>query len=60
MPGKQFVAITDPNSKMQIVAERRISAKYFSAIPEIGGSFSALSPFGMAAEARWSWMLKIF
>lgn len=49
--GKQFVAITDPNSKMQQVAERDGFRKIFFGDPEIGGRFSALSPFGMAAGA---------
>lgn len=49
--GKQFVAITDPNSKMQQVATRDGFRKIFYGNPEIGGRFSALSPFGMAAAA---------
>ncbi len=49
--GKQFVAITDPNSKMQEVATRDNFRKIFFGDPEIGGRFSALSSFGMAAAA---------
>lgn len=49
--GKQFVAITDPNSKMQKVAEEDGFRKIFFGNPEIGGRFSALSPFGMTAAA---------
>lgn len=49
--GKQFVAITDPNSKMQTVAERDNFRKIFFGNPEIGGRFSALSPFGLAAAS---------
>jgi glucose-6-phosphate isomerase len=49
--GKQFVAITDPNSKMQKVAERDGFRRIFFGEPQIGGRFSALSPFGMAAGA---------
>ncbi len=49
--GKQFVAVTDPNSKMQQVAEANNFRKIFFGNPEIGGRFSALSPFGMAAGA---------
>jgi glucose-6-phosphate isomerase len=45
--GKQFVAITDPNSKMQMIAERDRFRKIFFGNPEIGGRFSALSPFGL-------------
>ncbi len=47
--GQHFVAITDPNSKMQTVAERDGFRKIFFGNPEIGGRFSALSPFGIAA-----------
>ncbi|MCY7374397.1 MAG: bifunctional transaldolase/phosoglucose isomerase [Pyrinomonadaceae bacterium] len=49
--GKHFVAITDPNSKMQTVAEAGNFRKIFYGNPEVGGRFSALSPFGMAAGA---------
>jgi glucose-6-phosphate isomerase len=49
--GKQFVAVTDPNSKMQKVAERDNFRKIFFGEPQIGGRFSALSPFGLAAGA---------
>lgn len=47
--GKHFVAITDPGSKMQSVAERDGFRQIFFGNPEIGGRFSALSPFGIAA-----------
>lgn len=49
--GKQFVAITDPNSKMQQVAERDGFWRIFFGLPEIGGRFSALSDFGMIPAA---------
>jgi glucose-6-phosphate isomerase len=45
--GKQFVAITDPNSKMQQVAEQNNFRKIFFGDPEIGGRYSVLSDFGM-------------
>jgi glucose-6-phosphate isomerase len=47
--GKHFVAITDPGSKMQAVAQRDGFCKIFFGNPEIGGRFSALSPFGIVA-----------
>ena len=47
--GKHFVAITDPGSKMQSVAESDGFRKIFFGNPEIGGRFSALSPFGITA-----------
>ncbi|HEX8266598.1 MAG TPA: bifunctional transaldolase/phosoglucose isomerase [Pyrinomonadaceae bacterium] len=49
--GKQFVAITDPNSKMQRVAERDGFWRIFFGLPEIGGRFSVLSDFGMIPAA---------
>jgi transaldolase / glucose-6-phosphate isomerase len=49
--GKQFIAITDPNSKMQKVAEADGFWKIFYGLPEIGGRFSALSDFGMIPAA---------
>lgn len=49
--GRQFVAITDPNSKMQKVAEEDGFWKIFFGLPEIGGRFSALSDFGMIPAA---------
>jgi transaldolase / glucose-6-phosphate isomerase len=45
--GKQFVAITDPGSKMQQVAEKNNFRRIFYGDPEIGGRYSALSDFGM-------------
>ncbi len=45
--GTRFVAITDPNSKMQKVAEEKGFRNIFFGDPEIGGRYSALSDFGM-------------
>jgi len=45
--GSRFVAVTDPNSKMQTVAEERNFRRIFFGDPEIGGRYSALSDFGM-------------
>lgn len=45
--GRQFIAITDPGSKMQRVAEENNFRKIFFGDPEIGGRYSALSDFGM-------------
>jgi transaldolase/glucose-6-phosphate isomerase len=49
--GKQFVAITDPGSKMEQVAKGDGFLHIFYGNPEIGGRFSALSAFGMTAAA---------
>ena len=45
--GSRFVAVTDPNSKMQSVAEEKNFRKIFYGDPGIGGRYSALSDFGM-------------
>jgi transaldolase / glucose-6-phosphate isomerase len=49
--GKRFLAITDPGSKMQEVAERDKFRKIFKGVPSIGGRYSALSNFGMVPAA---------
>jgi transaldolase / glucose-6-phosphate isomerase len=49
--GSRFIAITDPGSKMQQVAEHDKFRKIFFGLPSIGGRYSALSDFGMAPAA---------
>lgn len=49
--GKQFIAITDPGSRMEQVARDDGFRRIFYGTPEIGGRFSALSAFGMTAAA---------
>ena len=49
--GQQFVAITDPGSKMQQVAEADGFRHVFFGVPSIGGRYSALSNFGMVPAA---------
>jgi transaldolase/glucose-6-phosphate isomerase len=49
--GSHFVAITDPGSKMQQVAEGDHFLQVFFGRPSIGGRYSALSNFGMAPAA---------
>ncbi len=49
--GKQFVAITDPGSHMQKVAEEDGFRHIFFGLPSIGGRYSALSDFGMIPGA---------
>jgi transaldolase/glucose-6-phosphate isomerase len=46
-----FIAITDPGSKMQGVAERDRFGHIFYGLPSIGGRYSALSNFGMVPAA---------
>jgi transaldolase/glucose-6-phosphate isomerase len=50
-PGQQFIAITDPGSKMQQVAEADRFRHVFPGVPSIGGRYSALSNFGMVPAA---------
>jgi len=49
--GSRFIAITDPGSKMQQVAERDHFRHIFYGLPSIGGRYSALSNFGMVPAA---------
>jgi len=47
--GSHFIAITDPGSKMEQVAKDDGFRYIFYGDPQIGGRFSALSPFGVVA-----------
>jgi transaldolase / glucose-6-phosphate isomerase len=49
--GNRFIAITDPGSKMQQVAEADKFRHIFFGVPSIGGRYSALSNFGMIPGA---------
>ncbi len=49
--GDRFIAITDPGSKLQQVADRDGFRHIFFGIPSIGGRYSALSDFGMVPAA---------
>jgi len=49
--GNRFIAVTDPGSKMQRVAEADKFRKIFMGVPSIGGRYSALSNFGMVPAA---------
>src|SRR5205823_567330 len=48
--GEQFIAITDPGSELEQLAEAR-SMRVFAGEPTIGGRYSALSPFGIVPSA---------
>ncbi len=48
-PGNQFIAITDPGSKMEQVAREDGFRRIIYGKADVGGRFSALSPFGMTA-----------
>ena len=49
--GNRFIAITDPGSKMQQVAEADKFRRIFFGVPSIGGRYSAISNFGMVPGA---------
>ncbi len=49
--GNRFIAITDPSSKMQQVAEADKFRKIYMGVPSIGGRYSAISNFGMVPAA---------
>ena len=49
--GSHFIAITDPGSKMEAVADHGKFRCVFHGIPSIGGRYSALSNFGMVPLA---------
>ena len=50
--GSRFIAITDPGSKMQQVAERDGFRHVFFGWPNIGGRYSALSDFGLVPRGH--------
>ncbi|MBD0316519.1 MAG: bifunctional transaldolase/phosoglucose isomerase [Nitrospiraceae bacterium] len=49
--GNRFIAITDPGSKMQKVAESDGFRRIFFGLPSIGGRYSVLSDFGLVPAA---------
>lgn len=48
---RRFAAITDPGSKLEAEARLLGFRRIFRGVPSIGGRYSALSNFGMAAAA---------
>jgi transaldolase / glucose-6-phosphate isomerase len=48
--GEQFIAITDPGSSLEQLADTR-GMRVFAGEPTIGGRYSALSPFGVVPAA---------
>jgi len=47
VPGKGFVAITDPGSPLEKLAREKNFRRVFLSPPEVGGRYSALTYFGM-------------
>ncbi len=58
--GSHFIAITDPGSQMQQVAEHDRFRLIFYGRPSIGGRYSALSNFGMIPAAAMGIDVKKF
>ncbi len=50
-PGRHFVAITDPETSLEDLARERGFRRIFSAPPDVGGRYSALSVFGLVPAA---------
>jgi transaldolase/glucose-6-phosphate isomerase len=50
-PGTQFVAITDPGTPLEKLGHDRSFRHVFSATPDVGGRYSALTHFGLVPAA---------
>ena len=50
-PGDHFIAITDPDTPLARLGEERDFLAVVEAPPDVGGRFSALSPFGLVPGA---------
>lgn len=50
-PGRHFVANTDPGSALADMGEKRNFRKVFLAPDDVGGRYSALTPFGLVPAA---------
>lgn len=49
--GRRFVAITDPGTVLERIGRERGFRRVFLSLPDIGGRYSALSPFGLVPAA---------
>lgn len=50
-PGEHFIALTDPDTSLEKLALEKRFAYVVSTPPEVGGRYSALTPFGMLPAA---------
>jgi transaldolase / glucose-6-phosphate isomerase len=50
-PGSQFLAITDPGTPLEQLARKHGFRRCFLAPPDVGGRYSALTPFGLVPAA---------
>jgi len=51
IPGRRFIAITDPGTPLAAMARERQFRRLFEAPPDLGGRYSALSDFGLVPAA---------
>ncbi|HET8918377.1 MAG TPA: bifunctional transaldolase/phosoglucose isomerase [Xanthobacteraceae bacterium] len=51
LAGRQFIAITDPGSALELRAQEQRFRRIFHGVPAIGGRYSVLSPFGLVPAA---------
>ena len=56
--GRHFIAITDPGTSLEALANARGFRKTFHADPTVGGRFSVLSHFGLVPAALIGWDLE--
>lgn len=50
-PGQQFIAVTDPGTRLEILAKERGFRAVVNADPQVGGRNSALTAFGLVPAA---------
>lgn len=50
-PGQQFIAITDPGTRLNEIALERGFRAVYNANPQVGGRYSALTTFGLVPAA---------
>ncbi len=50
-PGRHFAAITDPGTSLEALARERGFRAVFPAPPDVGGRYSAFTPFGVVPAA---------
>ncbi|MFQ5610736.1 MAG: bifunctional transaldolase/phosoglucose isomerase [Anaerolineae bacterium] len=50
-PGRRFVALTDPGSKLEEIAREEGFRRVFATPPDVGGRYSALTCFGLVPAA---------
>lgn len=58
--GQHFIAITDPGTKLETLAQQQKFKSIFHGEPSIGGRYSALSNFGIVPAALMGLDIKIF